>query len=240
MSLLNNFFRGTPSDFQFKAFSGLHWFFIAIALLGVFYIIERRDSLREKNSFRNLLVYTLLVQQLVLYLWYLKSGYFSLSESLPLYNCRIAIIAIVIGELFSRDKLKYIGMYWGLMGSILALLVPVLDPFGYDHYTFYSFFIGHIFLLWASLYLLLVEEKSISESSLKNILRFTTVYHIAMIAVNLRTQGNYCYLIESPIFADRLDNMSQFIYSLIVIILFNVIMVLTHKTLGKISNKFLS
>ncbi len=234
MEKLKWFFRSSPSDFTFRAFGSLHIGIILISLAGVLYLLVNRHELKNSRLAKRIIVYTLLIQQLLLYMWYGFSGYFSIQESLPLYNCRFAILAIVVGELFNKDRLKYIGIYWGLMGSILALSVPVLDPFGYDHYTFYSFFIGHIFLLWGSLYMILVEGKGVNRMTLFKICNFTNIYHILVTLFNRRTNANYCYLLRSPIMSDLFGRLPSFIYSLIVLVSFDIIIFLTHHLILKI------
>lgn len=236
--MLMLFFRGTPSDFTIKSFGVIHLVFLAIAVLGVYLLIENREKLISSTKLQKILTYTLLMQQLILYGWYLSSGYFTIQESLPFYNCRIAILSIVIGELLNIDKIKYIGVYWGFMGSIIALLNPVLDPFGIDHYTFYSFFIGHIFLLWGSLYILLIEDKKISKKSFKYIVSFSNIYHILILSFNNKYDANYCYLKESPILTEMASRIPEFLYGVIIILLFDLFLYLTHLFLKRIYLKY--
>lgn len=234
---MRSFFRGNPSGFSLEVFGIIHILFLFIGLLGAMYLLKNKDRLKGNMRFKNIIIYTLLTQQILLYIWYGMSGYFSIEESLPFYNCRIAIISLVIGDIFDRDRLKYIGMYWGLMGSILALLVPVLDPFGYDHFTFYSFFIGHLFLFWGSLYLILVEEKNVDDKTLKGICVFTNIYHTLVFLFDSRFGANYCYLIDSPVMEDFLDKAPQLVYTLTVMLFFDFVIYLTHLGIRKIIDK---
>ena len=46
----------------------------------------------------------------------------------------------------------------GLIGAVSAFSISVvLDPFVFPHITQISFFIGHLFLLWSSVYCIFVE-----------------------------------------------------------------------------------
>lgn len=234
---MKHFFRGNPSDFSFKIFGQIHILFIFIAVMGIIYLVKNRNELKDNKAVKNIIIYTLLLQQVLLYMWYGTSGYFSLQESLPFYNCRLAILSLVLGDIFKNDRLKYLGMYWGLMGSILALLVPVLDPFGFDHFTFYSFFIGHLFLLWGSFYLILVEEKNVDSKTLRGICRFTNIYHTMIFLFDKRVGANYCYLIESPVMGEMIDRIPQLIYTLAVILLFDLIIYITHLGIVNIIDK---
>lgn len=227
MNKLKIFFRPDRGDFVFKSFTSLHKIILLIGLLGAVFIFKNRESL-GRTWLKKILLASLLIQQFSLYAWYIFSGSFSLAESLPFYNCRIAILSLALGLILNRKSLKTIGLYWGLMGSVVALLLPDLDPFGYNHYTFYSFFLGHLGLLWTSLYLILVEDMEPSRSSLGFILIFSSIYHILILGFNRYFSTNYCYLVESPIFGASLGKLPANIYAFLIIGLFNLNLVLVH------------
>ena len=234
---MKGFFRGNPSGFQLDIFGEIHLISLLIALLGVVYLVKNIDRIKSNNRFNKLLIIVLFLQQTILYTWYGRSGYFTIRESLPLYNCRLAILCLIIGEVFKRERLKNIGMYWGFMGSILALLVPVLDPFGTDHYTFYSFFIGHLFLLWGSLYLILVRDRQVDKNSFKDIFIFTNLYHLAIFVFNVKTGANYCYMSESPVAIDFISQLPPVVYTCLAIVVFDILIFFTHMAIKNILKK---
>ncbi len=237
MKYLERFFRGNPSTYYFKSFTLTHFIILAIGLLGLIYLYRNRVYVSGKKWIINTIIYGLLIQQVLLYGWYAFSGYFTIQESLPLFNCRIAIIALIVGYIFKLDKLKYIGMYWGFMGAIIALLTPVLDPFGPDHYSYYSFFIGHLLLLWGSFYFLVVDKKALTMGTLKDMLLFTNVYHLIVLIFNTRINSNYCYLNKPPILKDILGLIPSTIYTMGIFIVFNLAIVGTHWGLKKFQEK---
>lgn len=234
MNFISTFFRAETNSFEFKNFGYIHNIFLIIALIGVKYIIKNKDQVNKVKKYKSVIIYTLLIQQILLYSFYIFSGYFSIEESLPFYNCRLAIISIILGELLNKSKLKYIGVYWGLIGSIVALLSPSLDPFGYNHYTFYSFFIGHVFLLWGSIYYLAVEKLDLNDESVKKVILFSTFYHLIILIFNIRYNSNYCYLIDAPIMEDTVKHLPGRIYTLLFIFLFDLFIYLIHIVLLKI------
>ena len=63
-----------------------------------------------------------------------------------------------IGLLFNKSICRKLGSMWGLIGAIFALIYPSgLDPFVFPHITQFSFFIGHLFLLWGAVYCIFIN-----------------------------------------------------------------------------------
>ncbi|WP_353093496.1 TIGR02206 family membrane protein [Tissierella praeacuta] len=242
MKGLKYFFRGSPDGYVFPIWSLTHLIIIIIAFLGVQYILLNKRKFKIpliRTKFKRLIIAVLSLQQIILYLWYGFSGYGNIRESLPLYNCRIAIIFTVLSLLTDKDIFKNIACYWGLAGSILVIMIPTdVYPFSFPHYTNVSYFIGHIGLLWSTVYFLIVDEYRINKSSLKTILYFTNIYHLLVYIFNIFTNSNYCYLNKSPfanIFFTRF--MSPMVYSLMVFLIFNIFMILIYliaKTIYKV------
>ncbi|MDR7856533.1 TIGR02206 family membrane protein [Tissierella sp.] len=233
MEWIRYFFRGNPDGYVFPIWSLKHLALIFIAFIGVEFIIKYKGKLRNSQLgkyFKIAMIIALSLQQIVLYLWYSFSGYFTIKESLPLYNCRIAIIFTILALITDKKIFKNVGCYWGVAGAILALVMPTdLDPFSFPHYTNISFFLGHIALLWSTLYILVVDEYRINKISLKSILYFTNIYHLLIYTFNIFAKSNYCYLIEPP-FAKAFfaSNMSPRFYSLTTFLAFNIFMILVY------------
>ncbi len=240
---LRYFFRGTPDSYVFPQGSLNHMLLIFIALLGVELIIHHRNRLKDPKHmrvFKKAMIIILSIQQIVLYLWYGFSGYFTIKESLPLYNCRIAIIFTILAFITDKKLFKNVVCYWGITGSILALALPATDPFIFPHYTIVSFFVGHMFMLWSAIYLLVVEEYRISKKSLVSILYFTNIYHICVYIFNSITKSNYCYLMEAPFAKEAFINTSSLMYSFFAFLSFNIFMLIFYlitKTIYRVLEK---
>ncbi|WMM23707.1 TIGR02206 family membrane protein [Tissierella sp. MB52-C2] len=227
------FFRGTPDDFVFPIWSLTHFLILAIAFVGVEFIVLKKDRLKSTSMgkiFKKIMIIILVLQQVSLYLWYGFSGYFTIQESLPFYNCRVAIIFTIFALGTDKKIFKNVGCYWGVAGAILALLLPTdLDPFSFPHYTNISFFIGHIGLLWSTIYILVVEEYRMDRKSLRSILHFTNIYHSFIYIFNIVTKSNYCYLVETPIAKAFFEKfMSPIAYSLTAFLAFNIFIILIY------------
>ncbi|MDY6015196.1 MAG: TIGR02206 family membrane protein [Bacilli bacterium] len=229
MDFFKYFFRNTSEYSNFKIFGSGHISILLVAILGVVSMIKRIGISRK---FEKIVGIVLLSQQAILYTWYLLSGYKLLTEGLPLYHCRIAILLTGIGLLFNKSICKKLGSIWGLIGAVFALVYPSgLDPFIFPHITQFSFFIGHLFLLWGSVYCIFVECIKLNKKDLKTTIYFTNIYHISVFILNHMIGANYGFMRISPIGIG--NNLHPVVYGLIVTALFNVLIIFMNSLMNR-------
>ena len=229
MDFLKYFFRKASKHSNFKIFGLAHLSILCIGILGIISIIKR---IAVNRKFERIVGIVLLSQQTILYTWYLLSGYNLLIEGLPLYHCRIAIILMGIGLLFNKSICRKLGSMWGLIGAIFALTYPSgLDPFVFPHITQFSFFIGHLFLLWGAVYCIFIECVKIDKKDFKTAIYFTNIYHIAVFILNHMIGANYGFMRVSPIGIG--NNLPPIVYGLIVIGIFNVLMIFMNAFINR-------
>lgn len=219
MGEIQYFFRTSVEENKFINFGAVHLTLLLIALIGLLAIIYRK---RESRLFELFVGITLLIQQTTLYIWYFKGNYHFLQEGLPLFHCRIAIILISVGMIFKKEFMMKMGSYWGIFGSTSALLFPGLDPFVFPHMTQFSYFIGHIFLFWGSIYLLTVKKIGMNKNDFKNVIVLTNLYHIVIFNINNLINSNYAYMKSSPIGIG--NKLNPILYGFVVIMIFNLIL----------------
>lgn len=223
------FFRSKPEGRDIVKYGSTHIKLMIIGYLGAALIYLFRDMLKNKYKYLlKIFVILLFAQQVILYAWYIFSGAFSWSESLPLYDCRVAIICLIYGVFSNNEKFKRIGIYLGFIGSIVAILSPDLDRFIFPHYTWFSFFVGHIMLLWVSCYLFFVEEIEISVEKYREVFVFTNVLHLIVLIFNKIVNCNYAFLIEPPILKEVACELPQPVYSAIMLIVLNFGLYVVH------------
>ena len=229
MDFFKYFFRNTSEYSNFKIFGSGHISILLVAILGVVSMIKRIGISRK---FEKIVGIVLLSQQAILYTWYLLSGYKLLTEGLPLYHCRIAILLTGIGLLFNKSLCRKLGSIWGLIGAVFALVYPSgLDPFIFPHITQFSFFIGHLFLLWGSVYCIFVECIKLNKKDLKTTIYFTNIYHISVFILNHMIGANYGFMRISPIGIG--NNLHPVVYGLIVTALFNMLIIFMNSLMNR-------
>lgn len=232
MDKIYYFFSTSIGKNNFVAFGMIHLFLLIVAFLGSVIIVK---SKKESRLFEIFIGSILLVQQLTLYTWYIGGNYHFLKEGLPLFHCRIAIIMLIIGLIFKNDFMTKMGSYWGVFGSTSALIFPGLDPFAFPHITQISYFIGHILLLWGSVYLLFVKNIGMSKIEFKKVLIITNIYHITIFVLNNIIGSNYAYMKSSPIGIG--NSLNPFLYGFVVMTIFNMILSIEYIIINRIENK---
>lgn len=135
-----------------------------------------------------------IIQLISLYSWYLVFN-FPLSESLPLYHCRLAMF----GLLFLKDDRsikRYLALI-GVFGTLCAFIYPVLDPYDFPHLTTFSFWVGHL-ALWVNSLLYLFGKRAAGALSGQTLLLWTAGVNLVLVGVNQATGGNYGFLNDTP------------------------------------------
>ena len=223
------FFRSKPEGYDIEKYGLTHILLVLIAFTGAILIYKYREKIKNGNkNILKIFVIILLFQQIILYAWYILSGAFSIETSLPLYDCRVAILCLICGVFLNSNKMKRIGIYLGFVGSIVALITPELDKFIFPHYTWISFFVGHTLLLWISCYIFFVEEIEISFKKYMEVFVFTNILHIAIIIFNNLTDCHYAFLSEPPIFKDVAVRLHPLTYIAIMMLILNFALYLVH------------
>lgn len=149
----------------------------------------------QKKKFQHFFQGIQWVQVIFLYVWY-ACCHMPLSESLPLYHCRIAILSLLL--LPSKVAYKRYFALLGMCGSTLALTVPSFDPYPFWHLSTFSYLIGHYALFVNSLVYLLNDEKILFLTR-QQIILSTFGLNLLLIVANALTGGNYGFLQRSPI-----------------------------------------
>ena len=235
MEFLRYFFRGQEDGIPLKPYSLPHLILLAIFLYGAYAIVTKKFNIDKKENNQKLLntfATIILIDQIVLYSWQFGSGYFSLDMSLPLYHCRIAVIFLILGILKDNRFFKTMTIFWGSLGSVLAMAIPDLYKFSFPHYTNFQFFLVHMILGWVVLDLLFVEKINLNIKDLKKVLIFSTAYNVILIIVNLIMRMNYPdvnygYMMYAP-GGFTLFNSSS-LHAIVMTILFNIAGIALYK-----------
>ena len=156
--------------------------------LSIYTAVKNHDNPYIVETFK----WIQIIQLVVLYTWYIGFR-LPLANSLPLYHCRLAMLAVV----FLPDNWR-IKQYFALMGVSGALGYPVFDPYDFlPHITSFSFLIAHYALLGNSLVYLM---NSYDKKALKKyqILFYTFALDLFLVGVNHLTGGNYGLMTHPP------------------------------------------
>lgn len=230
-------FRSEPDGWALKLMSLPHIIIMVFVFSVAILVWKKQDYFRKHDILRKPLIVTLCLQFTILYTWYAVSGYTGIKESLPLYNCRVAIILTAIALLTKNKLSQLISCYWGLAGGIIAIVLPSMDPFSWPHYTQISFLFGHLALLMGVIYIIAIDKPKFDLSSLKSMFIFSTVYHLGVAVLDYALDTNYCYLKKFP-FGDLPFVESHTLpYTIFAICMHNFVLVLVHMGLKGLARR---
>lgn len=240
MEKLKYIFRGTEDNYTFHSYGSIHLIILAFFIFGIWFIYKNKDKDAFCEMILKAISKVLLLDQIILYIWQFKSGFFNIEQSLPLYHCRIATWLVILGVLANKKTFKITGMYFGAMGSLMGLLVADLYKFSFPHYTNFQFFLVHILLGWSAALILFSQKEKISEIELKKSLLITNILNVIILTVDfiLRKkymEVNYGYLLTTPeMIKIKLGTKLNII---VMMSIFNIAIILMYKIFNTIIKK---
>ncbi|MDN7246819.1 YwaF family protein [Planococcus shenhongbingii] len=198
---MDNWFGATSTSI-FHPFSISHLLMLAIAASGLFFLIIRKKQLRESSSFfsqlRWALFMLLLFSEISYQTWAISNDVWSVSRHIPLHLCGIASITAMIGLVTLHRTWIQISFFIGIFPAVLTLITPDL-PYDFQHYRFWKFFIHHMSIPWACLFLALWKPSSITLRSVFMVYSLLLLYAMIIgFIVNPLTGSNYLYLSRLP------------------------------------------
>ncbi|MCI5840227.1 MAG: TIGR02206 family membrane protein [Peptoniphilaceae bacterium] len=227
---MSYFFRVNEDGWIFPAFSLIHILILAISILGCMFFLNSKildDRKNLKKAGRILLTFIIL-EQVSNYLWIFMTGSFDIKEDLPLYFCRITLIASIIALITDKDFFVTISVYWGVFGGILALSYPVLYKFRPPHLTNIEYFLGHILILWTACYFMR-KGYDFSGFRYRTINKITILFALLASAVNLVINANYNNTIVPPLFPDKISKFGPRLSISLVILTVLIFNYLTYR-----------
>ncbi len=209
---MDAFWSTTYDSTSFNLYSKSHMTSLVIIgaiILGMFLMREHIQKNRRKVGLG--IGIMLIIQQFLMYSWYITSGNFTWQESLPLYLCRVTTILCIIMILRESYAFFEVAYFWGMSGSVMALITP--DPgFEFPHVMFVQFFMGHGGMLISILFMMCFYKFEPKLSSLKKTINWTIVYFVGVEMVNYAIGANYSYLRSKPLSKSPLDYLPPYPY----------------------------
>jgi hypothetical integral membrane protein (TIGR02206 family) len=127
---------------------------------------------------------------------------------LPLQLCDWAMIVIVVALWTGSRRWLEIAYFWGIGGTLQALLTPNLR-FGFPDLRFISFFVAHSGIIIGIIFLMLVYGFRPGPKSVLRTFFWTEIYFVVAFTVDLLTGENYGFLLHKPEAASLLSFLSD-------------------------------
>lgn len=204
---MNEWF-GLSSPHTFQLFSPSHLLALTAALSGIFFQLTWKRLFRSDKlfSFTRWFLFSLLVlSELSYQAWTIRNGVWQFSDHVPLHLCGIASVFAIIALAFPDKKLIQIVFFIGIIPAFLALLTPDV-PYDYQHYRFWKFFLHHMTISWASLFLALAYPAAVTLRALFFTYGCLLLYALVVgTIINPLADANYLYLANTPTAVTLLD-----------------------------------
>jgi len=136
--------------------------------------------------------------------------------------CSISLFLSIIMLLTRKFFLFEITYFLGIGGALQAMLTPEL-AYDFPHYRYFHFFLAHIAIILASLYMIWYENCRPAFTSIWKAFAALNVIAIVVFFINKATGGNYMFLARKPINPSLIDFLGPYpwyILSLEIVALF--------------------
>lgn len=136
--------------------------------------------------------------------WRVSSGMAELKGALPLHLCDLAVLVAPLALLTKRQLLLELLCFWGIGGSLQALVTPELFS-GFPALVCVAFFGGHALTLTSALYAVVVLGMRPRRWSPVWVWLVTNAYAAVIFPVNLLLNTNYLFIMRKPATPSLLD-----------------------------------
>lgn len=193
---------GEQSTSPFDLFSIHHLYMIIIFITGIFLLVIYSSRIKANpvllKTIRWGLFSILVISELSYQAWGMLNNFWNPSEFLPLQLCSIAGILAMVSLLTKNNKLIQMVLFIGIVPSFLAVITPELFH-GFPHFRFWQFFIHHIALAWASIFLVTTFPVRISLwETLESYFYLLCYAGLIGFIVNPLVGANFLFLSSAP------------------------------------------
>ncbi len=174
---------------------------LAVILLTIALPFALAALARTNHSAERLIAGALSVLLVLNYAVYLvlvhQFGAVSWKQVLPLQLCDWAMVVVIIALWRHRSGWFEVAYFWGLGGTLQAVLTPNL-AYGFPDFRFFSFFISHCGIIVGVVFLMLVHRLRPHPLSIVRVFLWTELYFVITHAADAFTGFNYGFLLHKP------------------------------------------
>ena len=164
-------------------------------------LVRKADSSVLTNAVCYLLAGILIINEIGGWIYRaatVQSFRFFVQNHLPLHICGVALFVVVFALLRRNQILYEIGYFWGIVGTLNAVITPQLGV-GFPHYRFFQYFIVHggivasvLFATWG------LRMRPTFKGLLRSFL-LANFYMVVIAGVNLLLKSNYMFICDPPL-----------------------------------------
>ncbi|WP_027964606.1 TIGR02206 family membrane protein [Halalkalibacillus halophilus] len=196
---MNGFFGFDRNQYPFELFSSSHLLalIISIMIVIVTYILRYHIRSNYQQLATALLVAGLFISELSFHWWFAVHGEWSMQYNLPLQLSSLSLYLCIIMLLTKSFRVFEVVFFISLVSATFAMITPELF-FGYPHFRFFQFFVAHLVVVLACLYMLWVEKFRPTFFSVVRSFVVLNIIAIFVYLINTLLDSNYMFLNRPP------------------------------------------
>ncbi|HAK06271.1 MAG TPA: TIGR02206 family membrane protein [Spartobacteria bacterium] len=185
--------------FQAYGVAHLAVIFLTVALpFGLAAVVRRAKSSRVER----VIIAALSVLLFLNYAAYLifvryRGGIVSWAQMLPLQLCDWGMVVVIVAMWSGRHRWFEVAYFWGIGGTLQAVLTPNLR-FGFPDFRFFSFFISHAGIIIGVIFLMLTRRYRPRPMSILRVFAWSEFYFVVTFIADELTGYNYGFLLHKP------------------------------------------
>jgi hypothetical integral membrane protein (TIGR02206 family) len=195
--------------FAFQLFGSSHLAVLATMLIApmlLALLARMSGSARTAQLFAWLLAAIAIVSKIATYVFASINGELDARDSLPMHLCDWAGVAAVVA-LIARGQIAYeLAYFWGLAGTLQAMITPDLK-YDFPDSRAFTFFINHGVIISAVIFLTFGARMRPWPKSIVRVFAISQIYVLAACAVDYLLNENYGYFRAKPEHASLMDHL---------------------------------
>ena len=189
------------SEFQFLGVPHIVALALTIALpIALSVLVRKADSSVLTNGVCYLLAGILIINEIGGWIYRaatVQSFNYFVQNHLPLHICGVALFVVVF-MLLRRNQILYeIGYFWGIVGTLNAVITPQLAV-DFPHYRFFQYFIVHGGIVASALFATWGLRMRPTFKGLLRSFLLANLYMVVIAGVNLLLKSNYMFICDPP------------------------------------------
>jgi len=206
-----DFIAAVPAAHAFRPFGLAHLIVIALTVslpfvLAVF--VRKSRWPRSERLIGRFFALLLLMNYVGFEIYLAATQGLVWQKALPFQLCDWAMVAIIVAFLTGRERWLEVAYFWGIGGTLQAILTPDLK-YAFPDVHFFTFFIAHSGIVVAIAFMMIVKRFRPHWMSIVRVFAWSELYFVVTIVVDLLTGENYGYLLHKPAAASLLDALSN-------------------------------
>jgi hypothetical integral membrane protein (TIGR02206 family) len=161
-------------------------------------IAARRAPGRWLGVVASVMALVLVIAELSWQSYVLGNHTWSLGASLPVQLCDVGGFVAAAALIWRQLLLVEVAYFWGLGGTLQALLTPDLKDQHFPSFPYLQFYVTHDLVILAALFLVIGLALQPRPGAVRRIFLLTVAFAALVGLIDFLTGGNYMYLRQVP------------------------------------------